>query len=98
MYKITNQYENIINFFSFSNINSLFNLSFRCQSGNNSNKEPYYIPDKELLAKAKKNVREKKKVEAKKKKKAEIEAAKAKKRAKIEAAKEKKRVKAKTIA
>ena len=60
--------------------------------------EPYYILDKESLAKAKKNAREKKKTKAKKKKKAETEAAKAKKRAEVEAAKEKKRVEVKAMA
>lgn len=52
------------------------------------------MPDKESLAKAKKDAKERKKIEAKEKKKSETKAAKVKKRAEAEAAKAKKRAKA----
>ncbi len=55
------------------------------------------MPDKEILAKTKKNSREKKKVEVKEKKKAKVEVVKKKKRVKAEAAKEKMRIEAKTM-
>lgn len=53
--------------------------------------------DKEILTKAKKDIREEKKIKVKKKKKAEVKAVKEKKRAKAEVAKEKKIIKAKAM-
>lgn len=68
------------------------------RSGNSSNTEQYYILDNKTLAKAEKDVREKKKAEVKEKKRAEVKAAKKKKKAEIEATKEKKRIETKAIA
>lgn len=60
--------------------------------------EKYYIPDKETLAKAKKDVKEKKKVKVKKKKRAEEKTAEKNKKIKAEVVKEKKRIEVETIA
>ncbi len=60
--------------------------------------EQYCILDKETLAKAKKNAKEKKNAEVKEKKRVEAEVAKEKKRVKAKATKEKKRIEAKTMA
>ena len=61
------------------------NLLSGSQFDNNSNAKQYYMPDKEILAKAKKDTRKKNKTEVKKKKRAKTEIAKEKKRAKAEA-------------
>lgn len=70
---------------------------FSNNSGNNTNpelfcvSEPYYALDnKETKAKTKKNVRDKKKTEAKKEKRIIIKTAREKKRVEMEMAKEKK--------
>lgn len=87
IYKINNEYANIIDFFS-SNINFLSSLLFNIFSLNSSfdncssynlNAKQYYKADKKILAKVKKNIKEKKKAKVKEKKKAKAEAAKKRK-------------------
>ncbi len=112
MYKIKNQYENAINFFSPDANLITFNSSFGSNSGSNSNAEateparfpdtepmePARIPDsKETKAKAKKDIREKQRAEVKEKKRVAAEATKEKKRVEAEVAKERKRVEAEAL-
>lgn len=104
MYKIRNEYKYAIDFSFFTTNLITFNYLFGNNFGNNSNLELFYAPEpsctldnKEIKAKAKKDVREKKKAEAKKEKRVATETAREKKRVTTEVAKKKKIVAVKVI-